>query len=60
MSEMSHSKFSYDKFHAGYETNKYVYLLIANNQGIIIDKLKCSEECVAFLRSKMKLTKVKA
>lgn len=52
-SEMGTLKIPYDKFLAAYETDKYIYLLIADNQGIVMDKSACPQELMQFISAKI-------
>lgn len=42
--------FAYEKLYRIVETKNNVYLMIGNNQGMILDKANCSEELLAFVR----------
>lgn len=48
------SRLQYDKLYDILEVDSAFYIMIANNQGFIVDKQNCSEELADFIRSKKK------
>lgn len=57
-SEISTFHLAYDKFYAAYETPRYIYLFISNNQSVIIDKNNCTYQCLEFIKQKVSLKSV--
>ena len=54
-SSIGYINLPYDKLFGAYETDAYFYLMISKGQGVVIPKLKCSGECVAFLQKTLPL-----